>query len=223
MFLGTEVTLTGHGTGWSKAVSEGNGSVLQQEDFRSDQPTLANVSRLFQESFDRQLKMTKSRFGQQEKKLNEFMEERKAVEQRSASLEQDARQPRLAMEANVPSETKTREHTKSAAAAVQTKHEDSCSAIQVDPDPMYLTSFGDDSTGPSALLCSKDHALAANGATAPKSCFSPLEMRTPTAASVLLPAGTASTATRTTFDQPPLWFCLTEEIYLRTPNQYAME
>ena len=208
---------------WSKAVSEGNGPILQQKDFRSDQPTLANVYRLFEESFDRQLKMTKNRFGQQEKKLNEFMDERRAIEQRSVRLEQDARQPRLAMEANVPSETKTREHTKSAAAAVQTKHEDSCSANQVDPDPMYLTSFGDDSTGPPALPCSRDDALADNGAAAPKSCFSPLEMRIPTAASVLLPTGTASTGTWTTFDQPPLWFYLTEEIYLSTPNQYTMD
>ena len=47
----------------------------------------------------------KSRFGQQEKKLNEFMEEIRATEQHSASLEQNARQPRLTMEADVPSDT----------------------------------------------------------------------------------------------------------------------
>ena len=62
-----------------------------------------------------------SRFGQQKKKLNEFMEEMRATEQRSANLEQDYRQPRLAMEADVPSDTKTRERTKGAAAAVQAK------------------------------------------------------------------------------------------------------
>ena len=88
---------------------------------------------------------------------------------------------------------------------------------------MCLTSFGDDSTGPPALPCSRDDALVDNGAEAPKSCLSLLNMRTPTAASDLLSAGTASTATRTTFDQLPLWFCPTEETYLRTSNQYAKD
>ena len=69
----------------------------------------------------------KSRFGQQEKKLNECMEEMIAIAQRSASLEQDAQQPRLAIEADVPSDTETRERTEGAAAAVQVKHGDSCS------------------------------------------------------------------------------------------------
>ena len=38
-------------------------------------------------------------------------------------------------------------------------HNADCSANQVDPDPMCLTSFGDDSTGPPALPCSRDDAL----------------------------------------------------------------
>ena len=106
----------------------------RKKKFGPDQPTLADVYRLFEESFDRQLKITKSRFDQHEKKLNEFMEMR-VTEKRSASLEQDARQPRLAMEADVPTE-------KSAATVVQAKHGDSCSSNRVDPDPMCLTSFG---------------------------------------------------------------------------------
>ena len=87
---------------WSKAVHEGNGPVPQQEEFGSDQPTLADVYRLFGESFDIRLKIMKSRFAQQEKKLNEFMEEMRATEQRSASLGQNARQPRLVMETDLP-------------------------------------------------------------------------------------------------------------------------
>ena len=150
------------------------------------------------------------------------MEEVRAKEQRSASLEQDYRQPRLAMETDVPSDTKTRARTEGVAAAVQAMHGDSCSANQVDPDPMCLISFGDDSTGPPALPCSNDNALVNNGAAVPKSCLSPSEMRTPTAAGVLLPAGTASTATRSTLNQPPLWFCPTEDIYLRISNQKSM-
>ena len=46
-------------------------------------------------------------------------------------------------------------------------------------------------------------------------------MHTRTATAGLLPASKASKATRTIFQQSPLWFCLTKEIHLRTSNQYA--
>ena len=144
-----------------------------------------------------------------------------SINQLLASLEQDVRQPRLAMEGDVSADKKTRERTEGAATAVQAKHGDSCSANRVDPDPKSSTSFGDDSTGPPALPCSKDDALVGNGTAAPNSCLSPLEMRTPRAAGGLLSAGTTSTATRTTFDQPPLWFCPSEETKFRTSIQYA--
>ena len=53
----------------------------------------------------------------------------RATEQCLAGLEQDAWQPRLAMEAdvpgNVPADKKTRERTEGAATAVQAKHGDS--------------------------------------------------------------------------------------------------
>ena len=84
---------------------------------------------------------------------------------------------------------------------------------------MYSTSFGNDYTGPPALPCSREDALVDNGAAAPKSCFSPLEMRSPTATGGLLPTGETSTATKTTFDHPTFWFCLTEETNLRTSTQ----
>ena len=86
---------------------------------------------------------------------------------------------------------------------------------------MCLTSFGDYSTGPPALPCSRNDALVGNGAVAPRSCISPLEMGTPTAAGGLLPVGITSAATRTTLGQPPLWFCPTEETNLKTSVQYA--
>ena len=121
--------------------------------------------------------------------------------QRSASLEQETRQPRLAMEAAVPTDTTTRKRTEDAAAD-QAKHRDSCSANQVDPDPMCLTSFGDDSIGPLALPCCKDGALVDKCAAVPKPCISPVEMRTPTVAGGLPPAGTASTAMKTIFSRP---------------------
>ena len=88
----------------SKAVLEGNGPVPQQEEFRSDQPTLVDVYRLFEERFDRQQKVMKSHFD----KLDEFEDEMRATKQRLAGLEQDAWQSRLAMKADVPSNTKTR-------------------------------------------------------------------------------------------------------------------
>ena len=93
----------------------------------------------------------KTCFDQQEK-LNELIEMR-GTSDRLASLEHDARQPCLAMEADVQSDTKTRERTEGAATAVQAMHGDSCSANRVDPDPMSSTSFGGDSTGPPALPC----------------------------------------------------------------------
>ena len=134
--------------------------------------------------------------------MNELADEKRTINQRLAGLGEDARQPRFAMEVDVLSDIKTRERTESAAAAVQAKRGDSCSVNQIDPDPMCLTSFGDDSTGPPALSCSRDDVLVQNGAAAPKSWFSPLEMRISTAAGSLLPARTASTATRAPFDQP---------------------
>ena len=112
--------------------------------------------------------------------------------QRSASLEHDEdRKSRLATEENVPTGTKTRKRTEGAAAD-QAKHGDNCSTNRVDPDPMCMTSFGDDSTGPLSLPCTRDDTLVDNGAVALKPCLTPVEMCTRIAAGSLLPAGTAS-------------------------------
>ena len=59
----------------SEAVLEGNGPVPQLEELRSDPPTLANVHQLFEESFDRQLKVVKSYF-------DEMVEEMRETDQR---------------------------------------------------------------------------------------------------------------------------------------------
>ena len=125
------------------------------------------------------------------------------LEQHVASLEYDARQPRLAVEADGPADTKTRERTEGAATAVQAMHDDSCSVTWVDPGPKTnSTSFGLRTESP-ALPC-RDDALVENGAVSPKSCLPSLEMRSPTAAGGLLPTGEASIAARTTYNQPPL-------------------
>ena len=149
------------------------------------------------------------------------MEEIRATEQCSASLEQDTWQPRLAMKADVIADKKTRELTEGAATAVQAKHGDSCSAQRVQAGPTISTSFGMKAEPPA--LPRWDDVLVEKGAAAPKLCVSLAEMRTQTAAGGLLPAGTASTATRITFDQPLFWFCATEDNNLRTSNQYPTD
>ena len=79
--------------------------VPQQDEFGSGQPRLADVYRPSDESFDRQqLKLIKSHFEQQEKKLDKFHNDMtRRFEQLATRLEQDARQPRLATEADGPS------------------------------------------------------------------------------------------------------------------------
>ena len=117
------------------------------------------------------------------------------------------------------SDTKTRERTEGAATAVQAKHGDSCSSKRVQAGPTCSTNFGVEAEPP-ALPC-RDDVLVENCAAVPKSCLSPLEMRTPTAGGDLLPTEKTFTATRITFHQLPLWFCLNEEINSRTSVKYA--
>ena len=57
----------------------------------------------------------------------------------------------------------------------------------------------------------RDDVLVDDGAAAPKSCLSTLEMHTPTAAGGLLPADKTSRNTRVTCNQSRLRFCPTED------------
>ena len=98
-------------------------------------------------------------------KIDELGDEVRATNQRLSSQDQDARQPRPAMEADVPADKKTRERTEGAATAVQAKHGDSCSANRVDPDSMCSTIFGVKAEPP-ALPC-RDDVLIDNGAAVP--------------------------------------------------------
>ena len=123
-------------------------------------------------------------------------------EQLAARLEQDARQSRLTMEADGPSDTKTRERTEGAATAIQVMHGDSFSACPVDPGPKTPTSFGVKAEPP-ALPC-RDGVFVEDGAAMPKSCPQ-------TAAGGLVPTGETSTATETTVNEPLLQFYSTEE------------
>ena len=66
--------------------------------------------------------------------FGEYKEDLRRVDQRLVSLKQNARQPRLAMESDVPAYEKTRERTEGATTVVQAKHGDSGSAKRVQVD-----------------------------------------------------------------------------------------
>ena len=65
-------------------------------------------------------------FDRWNRKLDEILDETKVMDQHVTSLEHGAPSPRLAMEADGPANTKTRERTEGAATAVQAMRGDSC-------------------------------------------------------------------------------------------------
>ena len=135
-------------------------------------------------------------------------------------LEYDAWRPRLAMEADRPANTKTRERTEGAATAVQAKYGDSFSASRVDSGSKTNSSSFDMKAEPPALPC-RDDVLVENGGATPESCLPSLEMCSPTAAGGLLPTGEAPIATRSTFNQPPLWLSAEEKNCKKTSTPYV--
>ena len=116
---------------------EENGPVPQQEEFGSAQPNLADVYRPSEESpIRQQIKLMGGNFKEQKKMLDNFMDDiTRHFGQHAASVQQDARQPRLAMEADGHANTKTRERTEGAATAVQAMSGDSFSFCRVEPGP----------------------------------------------------------------------------------------
>ena len=191
---------------------EVNGPVPQQEEFGSGQPKPADEYRPSDESLiRRQIKLMRSHFEEQKKMLDNFMDDiTRHFNQHAASLEQDARQPRLAMEADGHANTKTRERTEGAATAVQAMRGDSFSARRVEPGPnTNSTSFGM-MAEPPALPC-RDDVVVESGGAAPESCPLSLEIRSSTAAGGLVPTGKTSKATETTVNKPLLQFYSTKE------------
>ena len=100
---------------------EENGPVPQQEELGSGQPKLADVYRPADKSLIRQ---------QIELMMNRFEDQANMLNQRLTRLGHEARQPRLAMEADGPANTKTRERTEGSASAVQAMHGGSCTIAQ---------------------------------------------------------------------------------------------
>ena len=149
----------------SEAVSESNSLVHQEEEFGFGQSEPVDVYR--------QIKPM----------MSHFEEQTKMLEKRLTSLEHGARQQRLAMEADRPANTKTRERTEGAAIAVQAMHGDSCTTAQkVQDEPKTSISFSVMAKPPD-LPCRED-VLVEDGATSPESCLPSLEMRSSTSALV---------------------------------------
>ena len=191
----------------SEAVPEGNGPVPQQ--VGSGQPTL-------EDEYWRKIEELLKRLGEASKEIKEDL---RSMNQCVARLEHDARQSRLAMMADGQAKTKTRECTEGAVKAVQAKHEDSCTVQRFQDGPKTSTCFGVMAKPPD-FPCRED-VLAENGAAAPKSCLPSLEMRTTTAAGGLLPTSEISTATKTTFNQPPLRVSTEETNCKKTSTPYV--
>ena len=124
--------------------------------------------------------MMKEAFDRWDKQLDEISDEMK---KRLTRLEHEARQPRLAMEADGPADTtKTRERTEGAATAVQAMRGDCFSARRFEPGPnTNSTSFGV-KAAPPALPCRDDSSVVESGAAAFESCLPSMEMRPSTAA-----------------------------------------
>ena len=156
-----------------------------------------------------------SYFDRWDKKMDEISNEMRKMDQHVRRLENEARQPRLAMEADGPADTtKTRERTKGAATAVQAIRGDGFSSRRVEPGPTNnSTSFGVKAE-PSALPC-RDDVVVDSGPAASESCLPSMEMRSSTAAGGLVPTVEASTASENTLNEPPLRLCPTEETDLK--------
>ena len=96
--------------------------------------------------------------------------------QYAARLEQDARQPHLAMEADGQADTETRERTEGAATAVQAMRGDCFSARRVEPGlNTNSASFGVKAEPP-ALPC-RDDVVVECGTAASESCLPSLQRR----------------------------------------------
>ena len=109
----------------SEAVPEGNGPIPQDA---GKMITWEELRRVVKETWGETLK--------------EIKENLRSMEQCVPRLEHDARQRSLAMEADGPADTKTRERTEGTVKAIQAKHGDSCTAQRFQGGPKISTCFG---------------------------------------------------------------------------------
>ena len=148
----------------SKAVPKGNVPIPQDTSGLLGGIPLEEIRQMMSEALDKPFDSLYGLKPESPKKM-------RATDQRLAGLKHNARQPCLAMEVDVPPDKKTRKRDEDAAVN-QAKHGDSCSAKKINPDPMCLNSFGDDSTETSTLPC-RDDVLVDKGAAAQNRVFRP--------------------------------------------------
>ena len=200
----------------SETVSEGNSLVHQEGGYGFGQPAPVDHFREIKSLLKEQKKMLEE--------LRDYLKDgmRRLIVQYAARLKHEARQPRLAMEADGPADTtKARERTKGAATAVQAMRGDGFSARRVKPGPNTNSTIFGVKAEPLALPC-RDDVVVESGAAASESCLPSLEMRSSTAAGGLVPTGEASKATEINPNEPPLRFCSTEETDLKAKNSWTL-
>ena len=176
----------------SEVVPEGNGPVQQEEEFGSGQPPPVHHFQRLEEIWDWRIDVIT-----------------RLLEQHLASQKHDARQPRLAMEADRPANTKTRERTGGTTNVVQAMFGDSCTAQKGQDGAKTSISFSVKAEPPD--LPYREDVLVDDSAAAPKSWLPSLEMLATTVAHGLVLTGKTSTETETIFNEPLIRFYATEE------------
>ena len=133
---------------WSKAVPKDNDPTPQDAYAMLRGIKLGKTRRIMSQALD--------------KAFNQPTENMRMANQRLAGLEQKARQPRFATEADIPTKTKTLKRMKDAEAD-QAKN------------PTSSTSYGMKTEPPA--LPRRDDVLVDKSTAAPKPCLSPVKMR----------------------------------------------
>ena len=189
----------------SKAVPDGSGPVPQDTSRLLGGITMNEISKVVSKVLNKSSDEWEKNLDRMSEITDKMLT---AINQCSAGLEHDARQPRLATEAKVTADKKTRKCAEGGEDD-QAKHGDSCSAKKLDAGPTKSTSFG--MTAEQPTLPRRNDVWVDKGVAAPKPCLSPAEMHTLTVAGGLLPTGTASTAMRIILPPPLFSWSLGEE------------
>ena len=181
----------------SKAVAEGYGPVPQDKSGLCGLPT-EKIRRIFFEELEKSFHEWTNQFDLRLENIKE-----KDKNHRLAGLEHEAGQSRLATEADVETDKKTRKCTEGTGAADRAKHNgDSSSARRVDHGPTSLTSSDQIAELPLAPEKCIGDAFVNKCAEVPKPHLPPVEVRVLSSAAGGLPAGITSTTMRTIFPLP---------------------
>ena len=100
----------------SRAVREGNGAFPPPDEFGSGEPTMVELYRILEETFDRMDKKIDRMTSCFDRRLNKLIGKTRETKQRLADLQDQAQQSRLATKADVDPDTKTCKRTRGATA-----------------------------------------------------------------------------------------------------------